>query len=366
MKRPLLLLLAAGALALPGLRATPQASRVQHVIVEHEPGRFSGWPANNGAWAWGDEITVGFSRGWFKSTTDDHSLDRARGTETLLARSLDGGVTWQSEPFALPEGEARAVTDPIDFTHPGFAFRVRDGVFFFSYDRARTWQGPFAFPAFHPGLRPTARTDYVVNAPGDCHVFLSVRDEQVQAGIPDRAFAVRTRDGGRTWDVLGWLTGDEAPVARSVMPATVRAANGTLVTTLRRRFDLPSSYRNDLNWIDAFVSRDDGVTWVRSTRIAHTDLSGHNGNPPSLVRLPDGRLVVVYGVRSAPAGIRARVSADDGATWGPELILRDDARTWDIGYCRSLVRRDGTIVTIYYYATAGHFENHLAATLWSP
>jgi len=359
-------LLFAAAMLPTVLPATPQASAVQHGIVYHEAGRFAGWPANNGIWSWGDEIAVGFTRGWFKSTSDDHSYDRNRGTETMIARSLDGGVTWRPEPFALPKGDAQSVPEPINFTHPDFALRVTDGNFYYSYDRARTWRGPFAFPDFKLGDKLTSRTDYVVNSAADCTLFLSVRDEQVQSGIPDRAFAVRTRDGGKTFKFLGWMAGAEPPVVRAVMPATVRAADGTLVTLLRRRYDLKSSFRNDLNWIDAFTSRDDGDTWTHAARIAHTDHTGHNGNPPSLVKLPDGRLAAAYGIRSNPYGIRARVSGDNGITWGPELVLRDDARTWDIGYCRSVVRRDGKIVTVYYYATKDHIENHLAATIWSP
>ena len=348
------------------LQARPQASFLQHGIVDHEAGRFAGWPANRGIWSWGDEIAVGYVRGWFKHDPDEHSRDRDRPIEEALSRSMDGGMTWSLESLALPQAEARPVPDAIDFAHPDFALLVRDHVFYYSHDRARTWRGPFLFPDFKLGEKLTARTDYIVNSTLDCLIFLSVRDEQVQSGIPDRAFAVRTRDGGRTFDFLGWMAGEGPPVARSVMPATVRADDGTLVSLLRRRYDLKSSFRNDLNWIDAFVSRDDGVTWAHGERIAHTDHTGRNGNPPSLVKLADGRLAAAYGVRSNPMGIRARVSADHGRTWGPEIVLREDARTWDIGYCRSAVRADGRIVTVYYYATAEHLENHIAATIWSP
>jgi len=47
-------------------------------------------------------------------------------------------------------------------------------------------------------------------------------------------------------------------------------------------------------------------------------------------------------------------------------VLRDDARKYDIGYCRSIVRADGRIVTLYYYTTVQRPENHIAATIWSP
>src|SRR5690625_7897657 len=33
---------------------------IQHIDIYKEDGRFAGWPANNGAWNWGDEILVGF------------------------------------------------------------------------------------------------------------------------------------------------------------------------------------------------------------------------------------------------------------------------------------------------------------------
>jgi hypothetical protein len=349
-----------------GLLATPQASYVQHGIVYHENGRFGGWPANNGIWSWGDEIAVAFTRAYYKDRGDDHSTDPDKPSVTALSRSMDGGVAWRVESLARPEGEAKPVTEPINFTHPDFAMRVRDASFYVSYDRAHTWKGPFAFPDFKLGDRLTARTDYIVNSASDCTIFLSVRDPQVKSGIPDRAFAVRTRDGGRTFKFVGWMTGDEPPVARSVMPATVRATDGTLVTLLRRRYDIESSFRNDLNWIDAFTSRDDGETWTHAARIAHTDHTGRNGNPPSIAKLPDGRVAAAYGVRSNPMGIRARVSSDNGRTWGPEIVLRDDGRTWDLGYCRSVVRSDGKIVTVYYYTTKQHVENHFAVTIWSP
>lgn len=91
-----------------------------------------------------------------------------------------------------------------------------------------------------------------------------------------------------------------------------------------------------------------------------------NGNPPSLIRLKDGRLCVTYGYREFPYGIRARLSSDNGKTWGKEIHLRDDGRSWDFGYTRTLQRTDGKLVTIYYYATAEKPEQHIAATIWDP
>ena len=139
------------------------AAPPKHVIVDHEPGRFGGWPANNGAWIWGHEIAVSFVRGWWHDQPDAHSIDRERPAVVVVARSLDGGETWKVEAPVSPLHGTDA-TNPapspggINFQHPDFALRVRNNAFHFSYDRARTWQGPYALPDLGVGAL-TARTE---------------------------------------------------------------------------------------------------------------------------------------------------------------------------------------------------------------
>ncbi|HQR07959.1 MAG TPA: sialidase family protein [Gemmatales bacterium] len=58
-----------------------------------------------------------------------------------------------------------------------------------------------------------------------------------------------------------------------------------------------------------------------------------------MVKLQDCRIALTYGNRSAPYGIRAKISDDKGKTWGPEIILRDDGGNWDLGYPRTVQRR---------------------------
>jgi hypothetical protein len=101
--------------------------------------------------------------------------------------------------------------------------------------------------------------------------------------------------------------------------------------------------------------------------VADTDtLHLHNGNPPSLVRLDDGRLVCVYGFRSPPWSLCARVSADEGRTWGSELILRAGGRNFDLRYPRSVLRSDGQIVTVYWFNTDERPESHIRTVIWHP
>src|SRR5262245_6222952 len=183
---------------------------VEHMMVYHEKGRFGGWPANHGIWSWGNEILVGFSTGFYKDLGEErHNIDRERPEEHVLARSLDGGRTWSinnpSEQHilvgtagmrhgTLPPGasEPEPVDCPggIDFTHPDFVMTCRMGAihtgvsrFYYSYDRGHSWKGPFRIPLFdQPGI--AARTDYIVNGPHDCHLFLTASKSHNRQGRP--------------------------------------------------------------------------------------------------------------------------------------------------------------------------------------
>src|SRR5271157_6478285 len=101
LNRPWLALWAFGLVG--GVNSAGEAPRVlQQVVVYGEPGRFAGWPANHGIWSWGDEILVGFSRGYDKDRGPFHHIDKEKPEEFLLARSLDGGTTWSIEQPSPP------------------------------------------------------------------------------------------------------------------------------------------------------------------------------------------------------------------------------------------------------------------------
>ena len=343
-------------------------SDVSNVVVYSEMGRFCGWPANNGVWSWGDEIVVGFTLAFYLENELHHSVDRSKPKKSVLGRSLDSGQTWQMEDpanFAGDGGKPSILREKINFAHPDFALRCDGNQFFYSYDRCKSWKGPYLFPDFG-GKNLTSRTDYIVSSEDVCLIFISAKEEQVQARLQDRAFCIRTTDGGLTFEFLSWMS--ESVTVRSVMPSTVRLSEKSLITAMRRRFDQTFENKPQLpaNWIDTYESLDNGKSWKFLSKVADTDRGKHNGNPPSLVKLKDGSLCVTYGYRALPYGIRARLSADNGKTWGNEILLRDDAREFDLGYTRSVQRTDGKIVTIYYYSTEKIYEQYIGATIWDP
>lgn len=316
-----------------------KVENAEHIVVYHEAGKFLGWPANNGAWsADGVNMLVGFTHGDYKLIKDNHNIG---GNQlSWLARSTDMGQTWEGyDPVDYvgdfgKEPELQTLKDPIDFSHPQFAMRLVGasyhgahdgrGHFFYSYNAGKTWNGPYQFGADDirewPQLKNTTlpeeieltpRTDYLVEGKDECLIMMSVREKD-QFGT-DRLFSIRTLDGGTTFKFVGWvvppydekkadltvkvnLEEDDAlnphpDQARAVMSQTIRLDNGKLISAMRRRY-------NDHNWVDAYLSEDNGKTWNFLSEVG--DAGAGNGNPPALNITNKGRLVAVFGNREDP------------------------------------------------------------------
>ena len=345
-------------------------------IVYYDSGRFAGWPANNGVWSWGDEILVGFELGYHKTdVSGGHSIREDMPSVKALGRSTDGGRTWKLE---IPDHFVETDNDKpsnynkspgINFSHPGLAMRIVNNRYFVSYDRGANWEGPYSITIEAQGEeigKLTSRTDYLVLGPKKCLVFLSAETGVVEGDYQDRAFCALTEDGGKTFRFMGWMTLDTEK--RSVMPSTVRIGENHLVSVIRRKHEerfgeRPSRVKN---WIEAAESTDNGKTWVNLGKVADTDKGERNGNPPAMVRLPDGRLCVAYGYREYPFGIRMKVSRDNGKTWGRENVIRADGATWDMGYCRMVITTDKKLVVMYYFTSEDKYEQHIAVSIIDP
>ena len=347
--------------SMAGPVSSPAAA--ERVIVFKEPGRYGGWPANQGLWQWGDELVVGFTATYYKETTTDHRIDRTKPSHRVQARSLDGGKTWAVEadqPFSDRKDEPDAVPLPkaLDFTAPDFAMMFRfkslhvgPSRFYTSEDRCKTWRGPFQFEV--EGVEGiSTRTDLIPLGPRDCLMFGSCAKKSDHK--EGRVFCARTIDGGLTWKLLSYIGPEPPKGSFAIMPSTVRTPAGTLLTSIRMG-------RPDAN-IQLWRSDDDGLSWSKVSEVT----GNIGGNPPASVRLPDGRLCVTYGYRQKPFGIRARISADEGKSWTSEIILRDDGFDGDLGYPRTVVRPDGRILTIYYFNGPKPADRGIEGTFWTP
>ena len=225
----------------------------------------------------------------------------------------------------------------------------------YTYDKGKSWRGPFRFPQFGNGV--AARTDYLIDGQREAMLFVTAAKSNRREGRP---FCARTTDGGLTWKFICFI-GDE-PKGFAIMPSTVRMSENRLITMVRVK---DGRVREEpANRIDAYTSNDNGATWQSQGPVA--DTGKFSGNPPMLLKLRDGRLCVTYGYRAWPYSIRARLSRDSGKTWGDIITIREGGAAWDLGYTRSVQRPDGRIATVYYFNDAPLNERFTATTIWDP
>ena len=336
-------------------------SILQNVKVYFEPGRFGGWPANHGIWSWDNEIVVGFQSCFFKVIDDgNHAIDKTKPRKNLQGRSLDGGQTWQIEDGPSTQTLDAATCDcselsTFDFsgTNVAIAFetnKAENGTIFqyVSTDRCKTWKGPYLVRLF-PDRVIEPRIDYFIDGKQSITAFLTANKDNGEEG---NIFCSKYEEG--SWRFVSWL--DTEHEGFVIMPSTVKRGDQGYLTAAR--------WQCEGKWgLSTYQSSDEGKTWMTGTPILEDEgLS----NPPSMLRLQDGRLCVTYGKRILPYGIYARISDDDGLTWSDERPLRSDGGHWDLGYTRSVQLPNGEIVTIYYFCRDKRTERTIEATIWRP
>jgi hypothetical protein len=306
------------------------------------------------------------------------------GALTVTKKSLDGGATW-NDISAIPS----TACDDM----PGPAFTASDGARVRINQNWRRW-----FP---------------LSRLAEFKGKYAITDSSSERGKEQGTFAIwsggfleRSEDGGHTWrrmEIPGldtyascsspwsnaqlpdgtilrafWVRPDEASKGKVVV---VRTRDGrtcevvpvmddpdnrltfteeTLVhTTLEGAVWMLTRVHGDGDFMWQAVSRDGGRTWISKK----TGIDAGQSPPSGLVKLDDGRLVMVYGCRRAPFGIRALVSEDEGLTWRMDhvLVLREDGEGFDLGYPRAVKLPGGDVLAVYYYATADGVR-HIACT----
>lgn len=153
------------------------------------------------------------------------------------------------------------------------------------------------------------------------------------------AVAFLSPDKGDTWTQPVVMAQGSRSVGRFCEPAVIETEPGVLLALHR----VEAGPKEMAGCFRANRSTDGGFTWSEplNTGIA-------SGACPRLLRLRDGRLVLTYGRRSEPYGIRARLSTDGGRTWGDHALLLRPGRNWDLGYTSSVQLDDGNILTVTY------------------
>ncbi|WP_214628018.1 sialidase family protein [Paenibacillus agaridevorans] len=326
---------------------------MEHVTIYRNDGEFSSWPFNAGMWKINENnILVGFM-----NIPCDYSnpANRKHGRVEVYSkiksvRTRDGGHTWSEaseiadnvktthdllfeRPFAYTEG--------FDFNDPNVLLECwcspnsgepnSTAWVKMSRDGGETWGKPAALPKCDIP-RYQGRPSYIVRPDGVVLLFLTA---QPKNNPHDRPVVFASFDNGVSWSLISLMPNSNE--YRMICPSPVLMKDGTILVAVRCKPDMIAA------WDELYASDDGGLTWRFVSRI------NDHGDTVHLTLMEDGRLFAVYGYRRPGYGVRARISEDNGATWGPELILRDDGGSLDLGYPRAVEVRPGELLISYYF-----------------
>ena len=144
-----------------------------------------------------------------------------------------------------------------------------------------------------------------------------------------------SHDNGINWQIVSEIP---APAGQSILgfyePHCIEAHDKKIVLHIRNHNTSPVS-------IWQSCSEDGGRSWSIPTYVC-------DGFPSFLTRLSGGRLLMSYSWRLDNYGIRARISNDNGGSWGEEIILYKHGLCRDLGYPSSVELQDGSIFTLWY------------------
>ena len=128
------------------------------------------------------------------------------------------------------------------------------------------------------------------------------------------------------------------PLRAAALLVSVSAALSGAEPAWRKSHDLTVYADADGRKAGVWLSRDEGGTWTPAHDI------GVRGYPSHLLRRRDDSLVMTYGYRAKPHGVRARISRDHGRSWGQERVLTADGATEDLGYPTTVELANGALL----------------------
>ena len=141
----------------------------------------------------------------------------------------------------------------------------------------------------------------------------------------------RTRDLGKTWDVIGPI--HDGKEFGAIQPSILTHADGTMQVLCRSKQKVVTQ-----SW-----SRDGGATWGPMTA---TELPNPNSGTDA-VTLADGRQLLVYNHTPTGRGVLNVAISSDGKAWKPVLTLENEKG--EFSYPAVIQTHDGKIHITYTY-----------------
>ncbi|MBI5768377.1 MAG: exo-alpha-sialidase [Verrucomicrobia bacterium] len=376
-----LLSLVAGPLS---LAAAPGLKKIRDVVIYADPQYHCAFPSvvqrPDG------ELLLAFRRAPNRLLFSEAKNSHVDPNSFLVSvRSRDGGATWTAAPqllyadawggsqdpclLQLRDGELLCFSYGWSFVRPDGLAKLKQPVFgnlfgsvfnggFYlrSTDGGRAWSGPFTPPhiAAEVHLDPRGRPIPAYNrgAPvegRDGRLFWAVAVDETTKPRRTAVHLLVSTDRGATWTYACPVATDPAVMFNET--SLVETVKGDLVAFLRT---------DKLNGDAALARSTDGGKSFGAWQ--HLKFKAQ---PLHGLRLRDGRVLLTYGYRVKPLGIRARLLDAEctNAESAPEFVVRDDGATTDLGYSWSVQLDAKRVLVAYYMNLPGGAPPHIAGSI---
>ncbi len=287
---------------------------------------------------------------WTKDVELIYAHSFGGSQDPCLLRLRDGTILCTSYGWQQVRPDGLSNLKQPYFESGGYIFL--GGYVVRSEDEGRTWQGPYYPPHIRPerhfnayGQRVPAYNRGALYEAGDGRILWIVAAHDSIKKTSN--YLIASKDKGITWEYVSEVAKD---AKASFNEASVyETPKGDIVGFLRTA-----------NFDDQAViarSEDGGKTFS-------WEPMGFQGHPLMPLKLADGRVLLVYGYRHKPFGIRARILNAECTDWktSKEFVLREDGGNTDIGYPWSVELSDNKVLVVYYFNKANGIR-HIAGTI---
>jgi len=305
-----------------------------------------------------------------------------RNSKLMITRSHDGGMTWDAPellfaptdggsqdggllydgkmlfansfiwgniPDAVIEALRSSGQDEYLYSFGGSNVATHVGSYALrSLDGGKKWEGPFfpeplpGYPEALPGrpLRMHNRAN-IVRMP-DGRLLFPGQALRYRPSYMSSVVLYESRDDGTTWQYLSTPAPDHG-VAVFEEPSMIRTRSGKLVMVIRTHKD-PEGHATQRARLWRTESSDGGLTWTPPQDL------GIHGEPATLAMMDDGRVLLVYGYRIEPFGVRGRICNEEltDIPDAEEFVIRDDGGHGDCGYPWIAPMGDDKYIIAYY------------------
>lgn len=271
--------------------------------------------------------------------------------DPCLLRLKDGTLLCEGYLWTHPRSNAR-MEEPLSVAE-GAVFA--GGFILRSKDNGKSWEGPFTPPSIPQEIRhspfggsmPVYNRGALLEA-SDGNIYWAVACTTQKTGGGTGVYLMVSHDKGMSWEYKSEIAAD--PVVTFNETSLYETPSGAIVAFLRTdRFDDQACIARSTDGGNTF-------TW---------ESMGFQGHPCHALGLRDGRVLLTYGYRHSPFGVRARLLNPECTDYrsAEEIVLRDDANNGEVGYPWSVQIDRKHLLTVYYINTDSRQTRNIEGTI---